>query len=58
MLIEQYRVIYLWFLYLHQKIAKSCDKFEQVNTGSLKVYVFSCRDESIWNERHEFWICD
>ena len=45
MLIEQYCVI-TSFLFLYP-----CYEFEQVKSGWLILYVFSCKGESIWNER-------
>ena len=37
---------------------KTCDEFEQVNSASIILYVFSCKGQSIWNESHMFCICD
>ena len=58
MLIEQYCEISFPFLYFTKEIIKSYDEFEQVNSGWLILFVFSCKGESFWNERHVFWICD
>ena len=62
-MLEQYCVIYFGFLHIHQinylQLAWNwCDEFEQVNGGCLMSYVFKCIGESIWNQRHVYWICD
>ena len=62
-MLEQYCVISFGFLYFHQRnhwklTCNCCDEFEQVNSSWLISYVFSCKEESIWNERHMYWICD
>ena len=56
-------VIYFGFLHNHQinylkLVWNGYGKFEQVNGGCLISYVSKCRDESIWNQKHVYWICD
>ena len=62
-MLEQFCVLYFGFLYFYQKnyyklVSNCCDEFEQVNLGWLISYVFNCMSESIWNQRHVYWLCD
>ena len=63
MMLEQYYVIYFGFFHIHQRnyiklVWNRSDKFEQVNGGCLMSNVFNCISESIWNQRHVYWIYD
>ena len=53
-MLEQYCVIYFWFLHIHQLnyltlVWNWCDEFELVNSACLTSCEFNCIDESIWN---------
>ena len=43
---------------LYLLVCHCCDEFHQATSGWLISYICNCIGESIWNQRHVYWICD